>query len=191
MITHNAIQQFKEGSPEAFRIIYDQYKKQVMNYCVTMVISRESAEELVNDIFLHLYQKREYLDPERDIKPYLFTLARNKTFNWLKTAVQKKKTRQKLELEYRAEYLQHQDRKVEAGLDLERLKDEVNKMPLQRRLIFKMCKFQEMTYSEVAEALSLKRKTVENQMGLANKQFSELVNSADYVFLILLVGFLR
>ena len=188
MTPKDAIQKFKEGDPDAFRFIYTQYKKQVMNYCMTMVVSRENAEELVNDIFLHLYLKRNFIDVDRDLKPYLFTITRNRTYNWLKQAAKSKNSRRNLEQEYRLDYLHHQDEKIDAGLDLQILESTVDKMPLQRRLIFKMCKFQEMSYAEVAEALSLKRKTVENQMGLANKQFAELANSADYVFLIVVIG---
>ena len=190
MIDHNAIQQFKNGDLEAFKLIYNKYKKPVLNYCMTMVVCRENAEELVNDIFLHLYQKRDFLDPERDIKPYLFTITKNQTYNWLKLAVRKKQTRKQLELDYCTEYLQYQDLKIDAGLDLQRLEQVVEKMPIQRRLIFKMCKFQEMTYTEVANSLSLKRKTVENQMGLANKQFAELAKATDYVFFFIMMGLL-
>jgi RNA polymerase sigma-70 factor (ECF subfamily) len=190
MIDHNAIQEFKNGDPEAFKLIYNKYKNPVLNYCMTMVVSRENAEELVNDIFLHLYQKRDFLDPERDIKPYLFTITKNLTFNWLKSTTRKRQARKQLEQEYYVDYLQHQDLKIDAGLDLQRLEQVVEKMPIQRRLIFKMCKFQEMTYAEVANSLSLKRKTVENQMGLANKQFAELAKATDYVFFLFLLGFL-
>lgn len=190
MIDYNAIQQFKDGDPDAFKLIYNQYKNQVLNYCITMVVSRENAEELVNDIFLHLYQKRNFLDPERDIKPYLFSITKNQTFNWLKSATRKKQSRKRLELEYYTDYLQRQDLKIDAGLDLRKLELVVEKMPIQRRLIFKMCKFQEMTYAEVANSLSLKRKTVENQMGLANKQFAELAKATDYVFFLFVIGFL-
>lgn len=182
------IRMLKEGDSEAFRVVYKTYKSQVMNYCLTMVISRENAEELVHDIFLKLWQKRSYLDESRSIGAYLNGITKNMVLSWLKTNVAREKKRLLLERDFvlDREFVNHETA-FNSRVDLDILQQQINKMPLQRRLIFKMCKMQEMTYAEVANTLSLSRKTVENQMTLANRQIAELVNAGDYLLIFLLV----
>ncbi len=179
------IRRFKEGDTGAFKTIYNQYSKQVMNYCMTMVLIREHAEELVNDIFLQLWLKRAYLDEERAVGPYLFAMTKHMTFNWLKAAAAKKQRRQQMEVQYQFESeVLAQEKAIAAGIDLQTLEKEIEQMPIQRRRIFKMCRFEEMTYAEVAQALSLSRKTVENQMNLAGKQLARLVKIDDYLLFV-------
>jgi RNA polymerase sigma-70 factor (family 1) len=176
---------FIGGSESAFTQIYQYFYKDIRSYCYRHTRSVELAEELVSDVFLKLWEARMQLDPDKDIKPYLFTITKNVAFSWLKRTV----TDQKMKAVFKTRYLSEQedanhDVAITAALDLALLRNLMNKLPVKRRKTFELCKIEGMSYAEAASVLMISKETIKEHMSLAKKDMSRLADAADYLYLL-------
>ena len=80
----NVITTAARGDRQAFAIIVETYQRPVYNLALRMVHSREEAQDIAQEIFLHLLEVLERYDPERPFKPWLFRVATNFILNYLK-----------------------------------------------------------------------------------------------------------
>ena len=71
----------KQGNEKAFNILYKQYWKQVYNFCRLYLTNMEEAEEVVQDVFVRLWQSRDFLRENDNFKGLLFIISRNLVFN--------------------------------------------------------------------------------------------------------------
>lgn len=186
MLTKGIIQDFINGDEYAFTQIYKVYYKDIRSYCFQHTRSAELADELTSDVFLRFWEARGNLDPEREVKPYLFTITKNVTFTWLKRTL----TDQKMKNVFRGRYLSaqeeaSQDIAITAAMDLALLRKIMGKMPARRRETFELCKIDGFTYSEAANLLSVSKETIKEHMSLAKRDLSKLADAADYLYLLL------
>ncbi|WP_442590059.1 RNA polymerase sigma factor [Pedobacter sp. AW31-3R] len=182
MLCQTIIQNFKQGDPEAFERIYALFYKQIFSYCYRYTLSRESAEELTHDIFLRLWNTRDFVDPETGIKGYLITLSKNIVFTWLRNAGRSKKMRAEIQSYFtneQSEFLP--EKQMEATHDLNVMRNHLNCLPPKRKLVFEMIRFREMTYNEVADQLSISRDAVKDHMVKANKVIESMKKNKTYL----------
>ena len=123
------------------------------------------AENLIQDVFVTVWEKRATLNPDRSIKSYLYTATKNRALKHLRHEEVKRKNKGKIDLYSVAPYtpedlISHAETAASIGQAIETL-------PEKCRLIFKMNRFDHLTYAEIAEVLEVSVKTVEAQMGRA------------------------
>ena len=160
------VKQIISGNEKAFRKLFDTYRDDLYKFSLSMVYSKVYAEEIVQDVFLKLWEKRETLDTELSIKAYLFTIARNKNISFLKKAANNKKLRE--EIFYKSQKFLNTTERYVREKDLEIIKEKaLNLLPPRRRLIFEMSRNDEKSYQEIAEELGISKNTVRNQMSIA------------------------
>lgn len=152
----------------AFERLFKEHFRALHAYANVMLRDEELAEEMVQNVFLKLWEKRDDLNVEVSMKAYLYKMVHNACLNHFKHA----KTRAKYE-DY-ASYTQPAEeesaaRKLELKELEERISKALNDLPQQCRIIFQMSRFEELKYKEIADQLGLSIKTVENQMGKALK----------------------
>lgn len=152
----------------AFEHLFKAHFKALHAYASTMLRDEDAAEEIVQNMFMKFWEKRELLSIQTSIKAYLYKCVYNDCLNMLKH----EKT--KLKYQNHALYtLQGQSNKASNRLELRELETRLamalNDLPQQCRTIFQMSRFEELKYREIAEQLGLSIKTVENQMGKALK----------------------
>jgi len=186
VLTKVVILDFINGEEYAFTQIYKLYYKDVRSYCFKHTRAAEIAEELASDIFLRFWEARANLDPDKDIKPYLFTIAKNVTFTWLKRMV----TDQKMKAVFKTRYLSdqdgaNQDVAIAAAMDLALLRKIMGKLPAKRRRTFELCKIDGLSYAEAAGILMISKETIKDHVSLAKKDLDKLANAADYIYVLL------
>jgi RNA polymerase sigma-70 factor (family 1) len=191
MLGQDIIQNFTEGDPEAFKKVYSIFYKQIFSYCYRYSLSRENAEELTHDIFLHLWNTRAYIKPEQGIKGYLLTVSKNIVFTWLRNVSRKKKMQSELE----AYFIREQEellpeKRMDATFSLSTLRTALNVLPPKRKVVFEMIRFKDMTYNEVADQLSISRNAVKDHMVKANRVVEALKTNKEYLDYITLFYFL-
>src|SRR5690606_11564606 len=150
----------------------------------------EDAEEVVQSTFLLVWEKRETLEIRTSAKSYLYAMVRNACLNVLKH----QKIRQRHEAEEKALGERSRDSLHEtvAGKELEyRIQEAVEQLPEQCRMVFKLSRFEELKYSEIAEQLNISVKTVENHMGKALRVMREQLKDFLPIVFIILNGFLN
>ncbi|MBB6463348.1 RNA polymerase sigma-70 factor [Flammeovirga kamogawensis] len=162
----------KGGDRLAWEYITKEYYQAILNFINGMVRDWETAEELVQDIFVNFWTKREGLNINLSLKAYLYRAARNHTLNFLK--------RRNFEREYQkgvAETMVVSSNDTEDAYhfsELEkRLSTAIEGLPDKMKEIFKMSRFEDLTYKEIADTLDVPVRTVHYQIGLALKQLRE------------------
>ncbi|MFD1000236.1 RNA polymerase sigma-70 factor [Ohtaekwangia kribbensis] len=180
----------KTGDITAFEMLFRTYYQPLCNYAYTFVQNRDEAEEIVQSTFLSVWEKRENLEIRTAVKPYLYAMVRNACLNVLK--------HEKIKQQHAAVELAVAEKSVESvtrtvmASELEtRIYEAMEKLPQQCRLIFKLSRFEELKYSEIAEQLDLSVKTVENQMGKALKIMREQLKDYLPLLIVLMNGFLN
>jgi len=158
----------QNGDEYTFEQVFKTHYKNLHAYAFTIVKSQTAAEEIVQNVFYKLWEKRAQLPPDVQLKAYLYRAVHNESLNQLKH--DKVKSRYQLHAVSREqEHAQPASKKV-MFTELEKhLRDAMNELPEQCRTIFQMSRFQELKYREIADELGLSVKTVENQMGKALK----------------------
>ena len=155
----------RDGDERAFEAVFLRWYPQVHKFLLTLVKEEALAEDLAQSVFLKVWLHREWLDPSKSLKNYLLVLSRNGALDVFKS----KRHLMKADIpaptekassdrtEHLAEFSEAQDRILRA----------VEQMPPQRRAVFEMSRFKQMSSKEIADALGLSIRTVEKHLQLA------------------------
>ncbi len=155
-----------------FRLLFERFYAELMRFALFYVKSREAAEEVVQDVFLKIWQIRTTLLTILNFRAYLFTTTRNHCLNYL----QKNKSVFIPIDEATGADTAGDDNNPHRQLEFQEarrnLEVAVEGLPPQCRLIFQLVKEQGFSYNEVAELLSLSPRTVETQIGIALRKLA-------------------
>lgn len=164
----------KASDVEAYEVLFKAEYENVKHFIRHYVHDSAESEDLAQETFSSLWTNRDRIDPTRNLRSFLFTIARNKALNHLNML----RTRLTDPLEKSSVNLAIESLDSEAiisridALDMKRIIDMVyEKMPELTRRIFIMNRDEGMTYEEIADATGLTAKKVEYNMVKALKQF--------------------
>ena len=180
----------KKGDITAFEMLFRTYYQPLCNYAYTFVQDRDEAEEIVQSAFLSVWEKRESLEIRTAVKPYLYAMVRNACLNVIKHE-KIKQLHVEGELAMAERSIESVSRTVMASELEGRISNAMEKLPGQCRLIFKLSRFEELKYAEIAAQLNISVKTVENQMGKALKIMREELRDYLPLLIVLMNGFLN
>ncbi|MEE1944752.1 RNA polymerase sigma-70 factor [Pedobacter sp. KR3-3] len=177
----------KSGSQTAFDTAYLNYFKQLQRYAFTFTKDNDEAEELIQNVFCRIWEKRTQLDANGQLKSFLYRAVHNECLNYLK--------HQNVKLSFN-NYQQENASitsdpvKEMAAQELEKqLYLAINELPGQCRTIFQLSRIEQLKYQQIADQLNLSIKTVENQMGKALKTLRlKLVNFLPILLIYLTKG---
>lgn len=184
------IDQIKSGSEKAFRVVYDLYFLRLERFAAGYVIDRVEAQDIVQSVFLTLWDRKESLYPETNLNNYLVTLTKNQCLNHLRhvraelnyVAKQEQKNAGLLLNYYALEKL-NENKILFDELEIA-AKQAIDSLPGQSREVFILSRIEGMKYQEIALKLEISVKTVEKKMSIA----LELLRKAlkDYYLLLFL-----
>ncbi len=160
----------KQRDKTAFDILFRKYYAALCRFSYAMCLSEEDAEECIQDLFVHLWEKSPVVNIETSLKSYLYTSARNYTLNAMK--------KRQIERNYLNEYaengsLQEQEENISEAEIGQLIQTGVDTLPEKCREIFILSKQEGLTYDEIAEYLNISKKTIENQMGIALRKLRD------------------
>jgi len=159
------------------------------NYAYTFVQDRDEAEEIVQSAFLSVWEKRESLEIRTSLKSYLYTMVRNACLNVIKhKKIKQKHVNEELAIADRSH--ESVSQRVYSSELEQRIQVSMEKLPEQCRLVFKLSRFEELKYAEIADQLNISVKTVENQIGKALKIMREELKDYLPLIIVLMNGFL-
>ena len=177
------------GNERAFETIYHHYNKRLAPFVDKMVRSPELAEEIVQDIFVHLWINRRLLANVSHPTSYLFNIATNKTLDYLKKISNNAKLMDRI-AGRSTEYTNETEERVIFRESAAIIQMAVSALPEQRRLIYHLSRVEGLTHEQIAGRLHISRHTVKNQMVHALKSiraFTEarasILSVAVFVFL--------
>lgn len=80
------VERLRKGDPEAFAVLYRKYKVPLAYRILQLIKDEVFAEELLQELFVAVWEQRSQLDPSRSFNAYLYRIATNKTFNFMRRA---------------------------------------------------------------------------------------------------------
>ena len=175
---------------ENFDSIYINNFSRLFLFAKEYVLFDEEAENIVQDIFLMLWEKRDALRVDVSLTAYLFTLVKNKCIDFLRHRMVEQIYSENIQQEYNEELnvklfaLESFDHNFSSEEDIETLlRNAIDKLPERCRLIFIKSRIEGKKYKEIAEELNLSVNTVEGQISIALKKLREELK--DYLPLLL------
>jgi len=157
---------------KAYRLLYDLLFKGLHSFSYAFVKSSEAAEEIVSDVFIKLWQIRNELTTIQNLKVYLFIIAKHFSLNYI-TKHHKNPiiSLEEMEVETMIEIGDPEEICISADT-LDKIREAVNQLPPQCRLIFQLVKEEGLKYKEVAAILHISILTVRNQVAIATKKIA-------------------
>ena len=160
-----------------FAQIYLSYFSKMKRFAREYVLSDEDAENIVQDVFLDFWEKKELLPLPINILAYLFTSIKNRCIDFLRHKIVQKEVENKMQEEYRLTLqmkyysLGELDEGIFYKYDVEQLLSKViDSLPERCREIFLKSKIEGKKQKEIAEEMNISINTVETQMGIAYKK---------------------
>jgi RNA polymerase sigma-70 factor (ECF subfamily) len=164
-----------QGDEAAFKALYEYYSPRLFQFAYAIIHSRETAEEIVADVFLQIWQKRVRVGSLENFNWYVHITTRNISYSYYrKTSRRNRFDFDEAVLSYYQVHANPEEILISQEI-LHVINQAINELPSKCKLIFKLVKEDNLKYREVAELLSLTHKTVENQMGIAIKKIHEAI----------------
>ena len=175
----------KKGNELAFTHLVDTYHHQLCIYAFSLSRDQESAEDIVQNVFLQMWEQRVRLKPDLSIKSFLY----RSVYNEFVDHYRKRQSVIVLEKKY-AEALEKIVEEDENSLNrlITAVKNEIDNLPSRCRQIFQLSKKEGLTNIEIAEYLGVSIKTVEAQITKAFTQIREKIGNKMQGLLFLLLG---
>jgi RNA polymerase sigma-70 factor (family 1) len=182
-INRELLIKLKSGEKSAYKQIFNLFGPKIYRFGILYLKNKSDAEELTQDVFLKIWEKRDHLDPSQNVKAYIFKIAVNCIYDHIrKTNLNKAFVEfSKHNFQPSTESLWHEIIWKDMLLKLNTL---VNKLPEQRRIIFLMSRDEGLSNQQIADKLNLSKRTVENQIYRTTLYLKEHM-SPDCVFLLL------
>jgi RNA polymerase sigma-70 factor (family 1) len=160
-----------QGNEFAFTLLFDHYRGRIFTVAVRFLKSRELAEEVVQEVFLKIWTRREDLLTVLNFEAYLITIARNLVFDLVKDIARETITRN--------DFVSNVQQPIGADEGLieeqyrELLNEAVSQLPPQQKQIFRLAKVEGLSHQAIAEQLHLSRLTVKTHMAKALQSIRE------------------
>ena len=154
----------KNGDQAAFKVLFDRYYESLYRFFCHRGMDYEMAEDMAQDIFVRVWQKRNSLNPEKSIKSYLYQAAANEVGMYLR----KKSVRDAhaQEVQYQHSNIHH----TPADFDQkEFIEKTIQSLPETLRNVFVYHRYDGLSYKEIAQIEGVSVKTVESRMSKALK----------------------
>jgi len=185
-IDKNILFRLQQGEEAAFDAIYWEYGAWVYNFIISLLYDKSLAEDLTQNVFLKIWERRETIDPEKSFESYLFTIARHLVY---------KETEHQLQNEAAMDMIRDKipqsDEMTEEMIDAESLRQYITslieQLPPARREIYQLSRVKQLSNKEIATRLSISEKTVETQL-YRSLRFLKSKLSEDSGLLILLIS---
>ena len=179
----------KKGDEQVFEKLFKDQYPVLCGYARKYLDDTDQAEEIVQEMFFNFWRKREKMNINTSVEAYLFRSVRNACLNYLKHLKIREEYRLATNQEIRQKEQEVHDNVIALELQ-ERIEHVIDQLPPERKRIFKMSRYEELKYKEIAEKLNLSVKTIEAQMSKALKFLRLQLSDYLSMFIIFIIEIL-
>lgn len=180
--TKQLLVELKNGSQDAFQQIFYKWNRQIHAVLCRLLQSVEDAEDVTQDVFVKIWESREKIDTDKDIKNFIFLVARHTALKYL----EKRKVRSNYLIN-----LQYDDEDPLNSVDLlaaeeteQRAMSIVSSMPEPRQTIYRMSYQEDLDNGQISEKLHIPREKVAKELHLARKQLKSVLNAISMLIVL-------
>ena len=177
----NLVRRLSEGDEKAFKFLFDLYYRPLTVFALKYLGDVEEAKEIVQDLFVRIWLRRDALQIKFSLKMYLYQSVRNACLNFLESS----KVAQRRMQEYTTPEFSN-DNALENLLVAEQeelLMRAIDRLPEKCREIFLLSRMKRVPNQHIADQLNISVKTVEGQISIALKRLAEWL-TASLIFLL-------
>jgi len=157
---------------QAYKELFVLYYPRLLQFSYSFTHCKESAEEIVSDVFLKIWLRRKSLPEVENLHLYLYVSTKNLSLNCvLKQKRIKTFSLEEVKVEFNSIYFNPEQLYITSEM-FKRIQFAVGQLPPKCQLIFKLVKEDGLKYKQVAELLNLSVKTIESQMAIAIRKIS-------------------
>jgi len=190
MIRNNTqlLELLEDGDEASFKVVYNHFYSRLYHFVAEYIPNKDLVENVLQDTFLTLWEKKSSLQKNTNLNAYLYTIAKNNSLKKLrdqryKQAIFLSSQLSEFELELHAGALDKLETSNILFSEIEQIiQKTLDTLSPQCRLVFELSRFQHCRNHEIAEKLSISPKTVEGHMTKAIKAFR--VSLKDYLPLV-------
>lgn len=169
------ITKLKNGDTEAFELIFDEYKEKLYFFTLGYVHSAAETEEIIQGLFVALWENRLNLEEENSLKNYLYKAVTNRIYNYFKHKAVKQRYIEQVVVQNSLED-DHSQQTIYFN-DLKGMLDTlIENLPLRQQMIFRLSRQEGLSHQEIADRLGLSVRSVENQIYRALRYIKENLN---------------
>lgn len=162
------ISEIRKENRQTFKTVYDHYASKIFFIGLHFHLSQEEAKEVVQEVFLTLWEKRASLKEHLSLNAFLLTITKNKILNLLKKKAAERARSMAYMKNYDSSSSSTEDYIVFSDLE-ECTKQFIESLPARKKQIFLLSRKEALTNEEIASHLNISRRTVENNIYQAEK----------------------
>ncbi len=183
------INRLKVGDTDAYTQLYDKYHPALYAYVLKFVKIPEVAEDILQEVFIKLWEIRKRINSDLSFNAYLYRITRNCVFKLLKKISKDEDMR--VDIAYKLiNSVNTADLKLQWQQYEAILNSAISSLPPQRQKVFKLCRQEDKSYEEVAAVLHISRNTVKEHMVYAVRSLKDYMwTHADMRFVLLYILF--
>lgn len=170
----------KKGDVLAFDEIYRRYSKRLYLFVFGIIKSKKDAEDVVQEVFVKIWENRSKIKQYLSFQSYLFTIAHNTTISLLRNKMKDDKFIENIKLLQYSEKGDSVQAEIEFNELNKKLQTSLNSLPERQRQVYLLSREEGLSYKQIAEKLEISINTVENQMVKALKFLRERLKDSTF-----------
>ncbi len=175
--------ELSKGNEKALKKLYEILGPRIYSKLCRLLKSEVIAEEVLQDVFLTIWNNRNKLKLEKSFYSYIFCIATNKCYDYFRAMKRNKKLLSDLNL--LSNYTELSEEGVHDKGNYEILHDAIELLPPKRKIIFKLCKIECKSYEQISLELGVSFSTISDHIVKANRFIkNHLINEGSYLLLL-------
>lgn len=177
------MQEIKADNMFAFDVLYKKYSKRLYRFGFSIIKSQEETENLMQDVFLNLWENRHKVEKDSSIKSYIFTIAYNSAISIIR-----KKAKESQFVEYLKSIQKINQEPVNVEVEYNELTNKldeiIKELPQRQKEVYLLHRVEGLKYNEIAERLNISINTIENHMSRALKTIREKLGNYSLIAIL-------
>jgi len=192
LVTEKLLNDLKSGNQEAFSAVFNNYFPRLNRFAATYIIDKSEAKNIVQDVFVKLWETKQNLRKNTSILAYLLTITKNNCLDYLKhKQVEYKFQKQAIQNHTELELNYYALKRLEIDLldyneIVQIIEKTLSNLPPQCQQVFRMSRFDDLSNAEIGQKLDIGVKAVEANITRALKVFRKELK--DYVTILVLLN---